>query len=44
MFVETARGSPSRYAGCGRELADGYDEVLQYMEQLHAEVCRYSPC
>jgi uncharacterized damage-inducible protein DinB len=37
MFVETISGRPSRYAGCGRELADGYDHVLQFAERLHAE-------
>ena len=37
MFVETVCGRPSRYAGCGRDLADGYDQVLQYLDQLHSE-------
>jgi len=37
MFVETVAGRPSAYAGCGRDLADGYDEVLQFVERLHAE-------
>jgi uncharacterized damage-inducible protein DinB len=37
MFVETVSGRPSRYAGCGRELADGYDQVLRFMERLRAE-------
>lgn len=37
MFVETVSGRPSRYAGCGTELANGYDEVLRYMDRLHAE-------
>jgi uncharacterized damage-inducible protein DinB len=37
MFAETIQNKPSRYAGCGRELADGYDAVLSFMEKLHAE-------
>jgi len=37
MFAETVAGRPSRYQGCGRELADGYDEVLSFMERLQAE-------
>lgn len=37
MFVETASGRPSRYAGCGCELADGYDQVLNFAERLHTE-------
>jgi uncharacterized damage-inducible protein DinB len=37
MFVETVSGRPSRYTGCGRELADGYEQVMQFAERLHAE-------
>jgi uncharacterized damage-inducible protein DinB len=37
MFAETVAGRPSRYAGCGKELADGYAEVIALMERLHAE-------
>ena len=37
LFAETLRGNPSRYAGCGRELAPSYDEVLTLMEALHGE-------
>jgi uncharacterized damage-inducible protein DinB len=37
MFIETVSGRPSRYAGCGREFADGYDQILQFAETLHAE-------
>jgi uncharacterized damage-inducible protein DinB len=37
MYAETVQGRPSRYPGCGRELADGLDEVIAYMERLHAE-------
>lgn len=37
MFAETARGNPSRYPGHGRDLADGYDAVLAYLDATHAE-------
>jgi uncharacterized damage-inducible protein DinB len=37
MFVETIQGKPSRYAGCGRELADGYDAVIAFMARLQRE-------
>lgn len=37
MFAETVAGRPSRYAGCGRELADGYDAVLAYFDRLDDE-------
>jgi uncharacterized damage-inducible protein DinB len=37
MFAETVAGRPSRYAGCGKELADGYDAVLAFAERLHRE-------
>jgi uncharacterized damage-inducible protein DinB len=37
MFAETVAGKPSRYHGCGKELADGYDNVLMFMERMHRE-------
>ena len=37
IYAETVSGRPSRYAGCGKELADGYDEVLNFAERLHRE-------
>ncbi|HET8623588.1 MAG TPA: DinB family protein [Gemmatimonadales bacterium] len=37
MYAETVAGRPSAYPGCGRELADGYDAVMDYFERLHAE-------
>jgi uncharacterized damage-inducible protein DinB len=37
MFVENAALRPSRYPGHGRELADGYDAVVAYMQRMHAE-------
>jgi uncharacterized damage-inducible protein DinB len=37
MFAENAMRRPSRYAGCGRELADGHDAVLAYLRDRHRE-------
>jgi hypothetical protein len=37
MYAENACGRPSRYPGHGRELADGYDAVLDYFARLHSE-------
>ena len=37
MYAETVQGKPSRYAGCGRELADGFDAVLAFYDARHAE-------
>lgn len=37
MFAENARRRPSRYPGCGSELADGPDLVRAYLDRLHAE-------
>jgi uncharacterized damage-inducible protein DinB len=37
MFAETARGTASSYPGHGRELADGYEAVVAYLDRTHAE-------
>lgn len=37
MFAENAQRRPSRYPGHGRELADGYDAVVDYMRRTHEE-------
>lgn len=37
MFTENALLRPSRYPGHGRDLADGYDNVVAYMQRMHAE-------
>lgn len=36
-FGENVMGRPSRYQGCGSDIADGLDNVIAYMEQMHAE-------
>jgi len=37
MYAETIQGKPSRYAGCGRELADGLEELVMFQERMHRE-------
>lgn len=37
MFAETVAGRPSRYAGCGPELARGKTEILAYVDRMHEE-------
>lgn len=37
MYAENAQLKPSRYAGCGKELADGYDAVVKFLDDTHAE-------
>lgn len=37
MYAETVVGRPSRYRGCGRDLADGFDSVLAYFDRLDVE-------
>src|ERR1700687_725324 len=37
MWAETLGGRRSRYTTHGKELADGYENVIAFMEQLHAE-------
>src|SRR3569833_2188809 len=37
MWAENVMGRQSCYAGCGRELADGYDSVLAYFNEMHRE-------
>lgn len=37
MFAETIQGKPSRYAGCGKELAASFEDVVMFMERMHRE-------
>ncbi len=37
MYAENVQGRPSRYPGHGRELADGFEAVLAYLDRKHAE-------
>lgn len=36
-FAENVLGRRSRYQGCGRELADGLENVIAFMERMHRE-------
>lgn len=37
MFAETIQGNPCIYNRCGKELADGYDQVISYFNEKHTE-------
>jgi uncharacterized damage-inducible protein DinB len=37
MWAETVQGHPTRKFTHGRELADGYENIMALMERLHAE-------
>jgi uncharacterized damage-inducible protein DinB len=37
MWAETVQGKPARYTTHGKELADGYENIITFMEKLHAE-------
>ena len=37
MFAETILGKPCSYSGCGKELADGYNEIIGYFNEKHEE-------
>ncbi len=37
MFAENALCRPSRYPGHGRELAEGRDGVLAFLDRMHTE-------
>jgi uncharacterized damage-inducible protein DinB len=36
-FTENVLGRPSRYQGCGPELASGHENVVVFMERMHRE-------
>jgi len=37
MYAETVQGNTSKYSGCGRELADGFQNVITFFEEKHNE-------
>lgn len=37
LYAENVMGRPSRYSGCGRELADGKDAVIQYLDEMYRQ-------
>src|SRR5262245_4856076 len=44
MYAENAQCRPSRYSGCGRELADGMAAVRAYVDRCHAEEIGRASC
>ncbi|MEP2667652.1 MAG: DinB family protein [Cyclobacteriaceae bacterium] len=37
MYAENVQGKPSKYKGCGVDMAEGYDVVLNFFETTHRE-------
>jgi uncharacterized damage-inducible protein DinB len=37
MWAENVKGRPARYTTHGKELADSYENVMAFVERLHAE-------
>ena len=37
VFAEVAVGNKPNYKGCGKELADGYDNIVVYFNEMHAQ-------
>jgi uncharacterized damage-inducible protein DinB len=37
LWAENIQGKPSRYTSHGKELADGLDNIVTFMERTHAE-------
>lgn len=37
MDAENAQLKPSRYAGCGKDLAEGYDAITKFLDTTHTE-------
>ena len=37
MYAENAQARKSKYKGCGKEYADGYENVINYYDQMHEE-------
>lgn len=38
MYGETISGRKSAYQGCGKDLADGYDETVKYFNEMHRQM------
>jgi uncharacterized damage-inducible protein DinB len=37
MYAENVKGKTSRYSGHGKELADGYETVMKFLDSTHRE-------
>ena len=37
LFAEVVQGNPSCYKGCGKHLADGYENMVSYFNEMHRQ-------
>ena len=37
LFAETVLGNPICYLGCGKELTDGYENIVNYYNEMHEQ-------
>ncbi|MFP3834460.1 DinB family protein [Chryseobacterium sp. SIMBA_028] len=37
MYGETISGRKSAYPGCGKELADGYENIVNFFNEMHRQ-------
>lgn len=37
VFAEVAMGNKPSYKGCGKDLADGYENVISYFHKMHVQ-------
>jgi uncharacterized damage-inducible protein DinB len=37
MYAESVQGKPSKYVGCGKELAKTHNEILAYFDEMHLQ-------
>jgi uncharacterized damage-inducible protein DinB len=37
VFAQVVIGNNPSYKGCGKELADGYDNILAYFNEMHSQ-------
>lgn len=37
LYAENVEGRPSKYAGCGPELTEGYESTLAYFDEMHRQ-------
>lgn len=37
VFAEVAAGKPPRYAGCRKDIVDGYDNIVMWFNELHLQ-------
>lgn len=37
LYAENVEGRPARYAGCGADLAEGWDATLAYFDEMHRQ-------